>query len=90
MKAKSLLDPRNKMYLDLQIQHEKALHNKMRLNTAYSAKHLKLAIEYGGPTSSWRMILESAVDRKAFKCIEYYGKIYYYRGIPIIREVPVD
>ncbi len=87
MNVKSLMDPINKSYLKLQIKYEEALHNKMRLNTCYSASHLQKAIAYNGPRMSFRSIIDNAVERKQFKLVEYDGRRYYYRGIPIIREL---
>lgn len=87
MNAESLLDPKNKHYLELQEKYEAMLHNKMRLNTCYSAKHLQMAIDYRGPKMTFRTVLDAAVDREKFKYVQYDGRIFYYRGIPIIREM---
>ena len=87
MNAKSLELPENKMYLELQIQHEEMIHKKMRLNTCYSARHLQMACEYGGPKSSWLMVLYAAIERHRIKYVDYDGRTYYYRGISIIREI---
>ena len=87
MNVKSLMEPRNKEYLDLQIDLELLIHNKMRLNTCYSANNLRKAIGYDGPEMSFRMTLDNAVERKKFKLVEYDGRRYYYRGIAIIREM---
>jgi len=87
MNAKSLELPENRQYLDMQIGFEEMIHNKMRLNTCYSAKHLLMACEYAGPRSTWTMVLLAAIERKKLKYIDYDGRTYYYRGIPIIREI---
>ena len=87
MNVKNLELPENSQHLDMQIGLEEMLHNKMRLKTCYSASHLQRAIQYSGPRMTFRSVIDNAVERKQFKLIEYDGRRYYYRGIPIIREL---
>ena len=87
MNVKSLMLPENKEFLVFQDSLEGLLHNKMRLNTCYSASHLQRAIKFVGAKMSFRMILDNAVEREKFNLVEYDGRRYYYRGIAIIREM---
>ena len=70
-----------------QAEFEDAIHNKMRLNTAYFGADIRRAAFPEMHKERFNRKISWAVKNGKIKMIEYNRFIFYYRGIPVIREM---